>query len=485
VFETLTQSLQGIFGRLFRRGVLTERNIEDGLREVRRALLAADVNYRVVRDFIERVKQKAIGQQIIKGVRPDQQFIKIIHDELVALMGPSFEGLTLKDGDVSVVMMVGLQGGGKTTSCAKLASYLHRNGRRPLLVAADIRRPAAIEQLQTLGRQLGVEVFTELGLPAEQICADAKGHAQMVGLDVVILDTAGRLHIDEELMEELSRIKEVVAPDEILFVADAMTGQDAVNSAKAFDERLSITGVILTKMDGDARGGAAMSIKAVTGKPIKFIGTGEHLEKWEEFHPDRIASRILGMGDVVTLVERAQEAMTQEEAARLQKKLLEERFTFGDFLKQLQMVKRMGGLKDMLSMLPGVGAQLSQMEMDERELVHVEAMILSMTPEEREQPELVINSMSRRVRIARGSGVSVKDVNELCKQFEQMRKIVRQFKKAGFFGRLKLALGWGKKADELVIKAEDEDEIRRLREKKRKERKKKRKLLKKQRRRSR
>ena len=485
MFETLTQSLQSIFGRVFRRGVLTERNIEEGLREVRRALLAADVNYRVVRDFIERVKQKAIGQQIIKGVRPDQQFVKIIHDELVALMGPSYEGLALRDGQTSSIMMVGLQGGGKTTSCAKLAKFLRKNGRRPLLVAADIRRPAAIEQLQILGKQLGIEVFTELGVPAEQICADAKGHAQLLGLDVVILDTAGRLHIDDELMEELERIKQAVEPEEILFVADAMTGQDAVNSAKAFDERLGITGVVLTKMDGDARGGAAMSIKAVTGKPIKFIGTGEHLDKWEEFHPDRIASRILGMGDVVSLVEKAQEAITKEEAERLQKKLLEERFNFSDFLKQLQMVKRMGGLREMLGMLPGVGAQLSQMEMDEKELAHVEAMILSMTPQEREQPELLLNSMSRRMRVARGAGVTIKDVNELCKQFEQMRKIMRQFKKMGFFGRLKLAFGWGRKADELVVKPGDDEELRRLREKKRKERKKKRKLLKKQRKRSR
>lgn len=485
MFEALSRSLQGIFGRIFGRGVLTERNIEEGLREVRRALLSADVNYRVVRNFVDRVKEKAIGQQIIKGVRPDQQFIKIIHDELVNLMGPAFEGLRLRDGEASVVMMVGLQGGGKTTSCAKLARYLRKKGRHPLLVAADVRRPAAIEQLQTLGKQIGVEVFTELGVPAEQICADAKNHARTSGLDVVILDTAGRLHIDDELMSELERVKDMVQPEEILFVADAMTGQDAVNSAKAFNERLTITGVILTKMDGDARGGAAMSIKAVTGKPIKFIGTGEHLEKWEEFHPDRIASRILGMGDVVSLVERAQEVMTQEEAARLQKKILEERFTFGDFLKQLRMVKRMGGLKEMLGMLPGVGTQLAEMEMDERELLHVEAMILSMTPEEREQPELLINSMSRRVRVARGAGVSIKEVNELCKQFEQVRKIVRQFKKAGFFGRLKLALGWGKKSDELMVKATDEDENRRLRKKKRKERKKKRKLLKKQRRRTR
>ena len=482
MFEAMTEALQGAFKRIFGRGVLSERNIRDGLREVRRALLSADVNYRVVKDFVERVTERAVGRDVIKSVRPDQQIVKIVHDEMVQLMGPAYEGLSLRSDGVAVIMMVGLQGGGKTTSCAKLAAYLRGGGRRPLLVAADVRRPAAIEQLQVLGAKLDIEVFAQPGRKAEDICKDALGRAALGGYDVAVLDTAGRLHIDEEMMAELERVKNLTRPDEILFVADAMTGQDAVNSAKAFNERLEVTGVVLTKMDGDARGGAAMSIKAVTGKPIKFIGTGEQTDKWEEFHPDRIAGRILGMGDVVSLVERAQEAISAEEAEKLREKLLKERFTFEDFLKQLQYVKKMGGIQDMLGMLPGIGQQLAQADLDESELARVEAMVFSMTPEERATPELVTNSDSRKLRVARGSGTTLKDVNELCKQFEQMQKVMRHFKRLGFFGKLKMAMGWGKKAEEITVKPAGDDG-KDARRRKREERKRKKKMLKKQRKR--
>lgn len=486
MFESLTEALGRAFRRITGRGVLTERNIREGLREIRQALLAADVNYRVVRDFIEAVTEKAVGQEVIRSVRPEQQVVKVVYDELVRLMGPEYSGLALKDDGVSVIMMVGLQGGGKTTTAVKTAYYLRKRGKHVLLVAADVRRPAAIEQLEILGRQNGFEVYSDRSSPAERICTDAVRYAREKGFDVVVLDTAGRLHIDDEMMEEVERISRIVHPDEVLFVADAMTGQDAVNSARAFNERLPLTGVVLTKMDGDARGGAAMSVKAVTGKPIKFIGTGEKVEKLEEFHPDRIASRILGMGDVVSLVERAAAEVSEEEARRLQEKLLKESFTFDDFVRQLGHIKRMGGLREMLSMLPGVGQELSQAPFDEKELLHVEAMIYSMTPEERLQPELVMNSLNRRLRIAKGSGVTLKEVNDLCKQFEQMRKLVRQFKRLGFFGRLKMAMGIGRElpADDRYIGVKiSVDTSKQRRKKKREERKRKRKLLKKQKRR--
>jgi len=491
VFENLTEALSRAFRKLTGKGVLSEKNIEEGLREVRQALLSADVNFRVVKDFVESVKQKALGQEVIKSVRPEQQIVKVVFDEMVKLMGPEYQGLSLKSDGVSVIMMVGLQGSGKTTTCAKLANYLRKKNRRVLLVAADIRRPAAIEQLEILGRENNFTVYSDRANPAEKICADALSFATKNGFDTAILDTAGRLHIDDEMMAEVERVSAVVKPDEILFVTDAMTGQDAVNSAKAFNERLSLTGVILTKMDGDARGGAAMSVKAVTGKPIKFIGTGEQVDKFEEFHPDRIASRILGMGDVVSLVERAQLEVSEEEARKMQEKLLKEEFTFEDFLKQLGHLKKMGGLKETLSLLPGIGQQLSDVPIDEKDLLHIEAMIYSMTEEERTQPELVINSVSRRLRIAKGSGVSLKEVNDLCKQFESMRKVIRQFKRMGFFGKVKMALGLGKgmlqeeagsePAPVSVAVARDESKMLRLR--KREERKKKKKLLKKQKRR--
>jgi signal recognition particle subunit SRP54 len=440
VFESITESLQGVFKKLGLRGRLTEKNISEGLREVRTALLSADVNYKVAKDFIARVQEKAVGQDVIKSVQPGQQIVKIVYDELVGLMGPTETSIAENPDGPSVVMMVGLQGGGKTTSCGKLAQFLRqKRGGNPLLVAADMQRPAAVEQLKVLGGQLGIPVyFEDKGKPPD-ICGRAVKHAAAGGNDVVILDTAGRLHIDEALMAELRDIQKRVKPQEIFFIADAMTGQDAVNSAKEFNNQLEITGVLLTKMDGDARGGAALSVRAVTGKPIKFVGVGEKLDKLEEFYPDRIASRILGMGDVVSLVEKAQETITEEEALKMQEKLLKEKFTLGDFLTQLQQLKKMGGIKDLLAMIPGLGSKLKGIDVDERDVFKIEAMIQSMTPEERNFPEVIDGS--RRLRIAKGSGRSVHDVNDLLKQFQQMQKMVRDFKKMGFFGRLKAMKG--------------------------------------------
>jgi signal recognition particle subunit SRP54 len=437
VFEAITDSLQGVFRKLGLRGRLTEKNIAEGLREVRTALLSADVNYRVAKDFIARVQEKAVGQDVIKSVRPEQQIVKVVYDELVELMGPTDTSVTANPkGGPAVVMMVGLQGGGKTTSCGKLAGFLRqKRGKHPLLVAADMQRPAAVEQVRVLGQQLDIPVYWEEKGKPPDICSRAVEHAAGSGNDIVILDTAGRLHVDEVLMAELREIVKRVKPQEIFFVADAMTGQDAVNSAKEFNSQLEITGVVLTKMDGDARGGAALSVRAVTGKPIKFVGVGEKLEKLEEFHPDRVASRILGMGDVVSLVEKAQETITEEEALRMQERLLKEKFTLGDFLTQLQQLKRMGSIKSLLGMIPGLGSKLKGVEVDDREILKIESLIQSMTPQERGFPEVIDGS--RRVRIARGAGQSVHDVNNLLKQFQQMQKMIGDFKKMGFFGRLK------------------------------------------------
>lgn len=436
MFEAITESLQGVFRKLGLRGRLSERNIAEGLREVRMALLSADVNYKVAKDFIARVQEKALGQDVIKSVRPGEQIVKVVFDELVHLMGEADTSITDNPGGPSVVMMVGLQGGGKTTTCAKLAELLKRKrSKHPLLVAGDMQRPAAVEQLRVLGEQLDIPVYLEESGKPPDICKRALKHAASSGNDVIILDTAGRLHIDEALMAELREIRKRVKPQEIFFVADAMTGQDAVNSAKEFNEQLEITGVVLTKMDGDARGGAALSVRAVTGKPIKFVGVGEKLDKLEEFHPDRIASRILGMGDVVSLVEKAQATISEEEALKMQEKLLKEKFTLGDFLTQLQQLKRMGGIRDLLGMIPGLGSKLKGVDVDEGGVVKIEAMIQSMTPGERNFPEMIDGS--RRLRIARGSGRSVHDVNDLLKQFKQMQKMVGDFKKRGFFGKLK------------------------------------------------
>ncbi|MBN4054997.1 signal recognition particle protein [Acidimicrobium ferrooxidans] len=431
MFERLSDKLQGFFSTIATRGRLTEKNIHDGLLEVRTALLEADVNIKVVRTFIENVTAKAVGDSVIKAVSPSDQVVKIVNDELVALMGEPSTGIRFASTPPTVILMAGLQGSGKTTTCAKLARYLDvKENKRCLLVAADVQRPAAIEQLRVVGKSVGAEVYAEEGVQDPPgICKRGVAEAKRLGLDVVILDTAGRLHVDAALMKELRNVARQTNPDQIYLVCDAMTGQDAVNSAKQFNTDLEIDGVILTKMDGDARGGAALSIRQVTGKPIKFIGMGEKLDKLDVFEPERMAGRILGMGDVVGLVERAQEVMDEDEALRLQEKMLKNAFTFEDFRSQLRQVKKMGNLKDILGMLPGVGGQIKDMDIDDRELDKVEAMINSMTPEERRRPEII--GGSRRTRIAKGSGTSLHDVSMLLKQFKDMKKMMKNFSKMG------------------------------------------------------
>ncbi len=425
MFESITGSLETIFNKLRGRGRLTDENIKDGLREVRVALLEADTNYKVVKNFIQRVTERAVGEEVVRSVTPGQQIVKIVQDEMEHLMGPVDSNIPFLDGGATVIMLVGLQGSGKTTTSGKLANIIMSKGRKPMLVAADVQRPAAIEQLRILGKQLNIPVYSEKGLNPVKICKGAVKFAKAENHDVVILDTAGRLHVDEELMLELKEIKGKIKPTQIFFVCDSMTGQDAVNSAKEFDTQLDFDGVILTKLDGDARGGAALSIKAVTGKPIKFVGVGEKLDKLEEFHPDRMASKILGMGDVVSLVEKAQEVIDVEEAEKLEKKLRNDSLTLDDFLNQLQQVKRMGSLKDIIGMIPGMGKKMEGMDVDENQLKKVEAIIRSMTLEERMRPEAIEGS--RRHRIANGSGTKAQDVSQLQKQFKQMKKMFKQF----------------------------------------------------------
>lgn len=432
MFEGLTDKLTAIFKRLRGHGRLSEENIAEALREVRLALLEADVHFKVVKAFIDRVKERALGQEVLQSLSPGQQVVKIVYDELVQLMGGSAQRLTFGSRPPSVLMLVGLHGCGKTTTTAKLAWMLRREGRRPLLVAADLQRPAAREQLQTLGGKLEVPVFVEpSGLPVERLCLAATEAARARALDPVIIDTAGRLHIDEDLMAELGRIKAAVEPTEILLVADAMTGQDAVNSAARFDRDLALTGVILTKLDGDARGGAALSIRQVTGKPIKFVGVGEKWDALEPFHPDRMASRILGMGDILGLVERAQEAVDRTQAAELERKIRQETFTLEDFRQQIQQVRKMGPLDQLLGMIPGLGSLggAADPALAEREIARMEAIINSMTPGERQRPQIL--NGSRRQRVARGSGTTVAEVNRLLKQFTQTQKLMRQFLQAG------------------------------------------------------
>jgi len=432
MFEGLTEKLNVTFKRLTGRGKLTESNIQDALRQVRMALLEADVNYKVVKGLVEDIRKRAIGQEVLESLTPGQQFIKIVNDELIRLMGEEWVPLNLSGRTPHCIMLVGLQGSGKTTTAAKLAAHLRKKGRHPYLVPADVYRPAAIDQLRKLGKQISVPVHdAEVSQRPEQICVEAKMAASRQGADLLIIDTAGRLHIDEELMAELARLKEGMVPQEILLVADAMTGQDAVNVAKQFNEMLDITGVILTKMEGDARGGAALSIRAVTDKPIKFIGVGEKIDALEPFFPERMASRILGMGDVLTLIEKAQEEFDQKEAERLEKKLRKAEFDFEDFLAQLRQIKKLGSLEQILGMLPGMGQlkKLKQMKPDERELVKVEAIINSMTREERRNYKII--NGSRRRRIARGSGTSVQDVNRLIKNFTQMKKMMERFSRKG------------------------------------------------------
>ncbi len=425
MFESLTEALGSVFRKLSGRGRLTEANIDEGLQEVRRALLSADVNFKIVKDFIDRVKAKAVGEEVLKSVRPADQFVFIVQKELEALMGPVDHAVPVVQPPPTVLMMAGLQGSGKTTTTAKLGKYLQKKGRRPLLVAADMIRPAAVEQLKTLGAANNLPVYWEPSGRPVKICERGIARAREQNCDVVILDTQGRLHVDREMMDELREIREKAKPHQTYLVIDAMTGQDAVKSADEFNKQLGLDGVILTKLDGDARGGAALSVKAVTGKPIKFVGLGEKIDTLEEFHPERMAGRILGMGDIVSFVEKAQENIDQEEARKLQEKIRKDELSLNDFLKQLQQMKKMGPISQLMKMIPG----LSQMagEVDENEIKYAEAIMQSMTPQERESPELL--NASRRQRIAKGCGRPVHEVNSLLKQFDEARKMIRMMKK--------------------------------------------------------
>lgn len=414
------------------KGKLTDLEIKQAMREIRIALLEADVNFQVVRDFINRVSEKASGEDILKGLNSTQQVIKIVNDELIALMGSTHSKLAVADRSPTIIMMCGLQGAGKTTMCGKLAGMLKKQNKKVMLAACDVYRPAAIKQLQIVGGKVNVPVFEEGQINPVKIAKDALDEAKRQGADVLIIDTAGRLHIDEQLMEELQKIKAEVRPDEILLVVDSMTGQDAVNVAETFNQKLDITGVIITKLDGDTRGGAALSIKAVTGKPIKFVGSGEKMEDIEPFYPDRMASRILGMGDVLTLIEKAQEAFSKEEALKLQKKMKTNSFTLQDYLNQLESVKKMGGIGKLMSMVPGLGGKINEDDIDESKIIKTKAIILSMTPEERNNPDII--KASRRKRIAAGSGTSIQDVNQLLKQFDMSKEMMRRVSKNGMRG---------------------------------------------------
>ena len=427
-FEGLTAKLNAAFKKLRGKGRLSESDIKEAMREIRLALLEADVSYKVVKDFVKSVSERCVGQDVMESLTPAQMIVKIVNEELVKLMGSENQRITISPKSPTVVMLVGLQGAGKTTNGAKLAGMFKKQGKRPLLVACDIYRPAAIKQLEVVGGQLGIPVFQMGQEDPVKIAKAAIRHAQQHGNDMVFLDTAGRLHVDETLMTELKSVKAEVEPSEILLVVDAMTGQDAVNAAQTFNEWLDITGVMLTKLDGDARGGAALSIKAVTGKPIKFIGTGEKLDMIEAFHPERMASRILGMGDVLSLIEKAEQALDQKKAAELEQRLRANKFTLADFYDQLLQIKKMGSMQEIMSMMPGMGS-VKNMQVDESALGRVEAIILSMTPYERENPG-VLNS-SRKRRIAAGCGQKVEDINRLLKQFDQMQQLIKQLNGKG------------------------------------------------------
>ena len=432
MFESLSDKLESAFKKLRGHGRLTEGNIEEGLKDVRVALLEADVHYRVVKGFVEEVRSRALGQEVMGSLTPGQQVVKIVYEKLAELMGSRHEGLSLGGPPPAAVMLVGLQGSGKTTTAGKLAIQLRKSGRRPFLVPADVYRPAAIDQLKKIADQVDVPVFASTtDQDPVQICLEAKSAAFQKGCDTLIIDTAGRLHVDDELMAELGRIKETIRPADILLVADSMTGQDAVNIAKSFNDRLDISGVVLTKMDGDARGGAALSIRSITGKPIKFVGVGEKLSALEPFHPDRMASTILGMGDVLSLIEKAQETVDQKKALELQKKLRKSQFTLEDFRDQMVQVRKMGSLSDILKMIPGMGKikEMKNLEIDDREFVRIEAIINSMTPQERRQHGII--NGSRRRRIAAGSGTRVQDVNGLLKNYTQMLKMLKKFNQGG------------------------------------------------------
>ena len=438
MFQSLTEKLSNAFKKFRSKGKLTEADVKEGMREVKLALLEADVNFKVVKEFIKSVTERAVGSQVLESLLPAQQIVKIVNEELIRLMGGESPKININPKPPTVIMMVGLQGAGKTTHAGKIANMYKHKGKSPLLVACDVYRPAAIDQLKIVGESVGVPVFS-MGakISPVEIARAGLEHAKKNGNDMVLIDTAGRLHIDEELMQELVKIKETVTPDEILLVVDAMTGQDAVNVAKSFNDLLDISGVVLTKIDGDTRGGAALSVKYITGKPIKFIGTGEKMDALELFHPDRMASRILGMGDVLSLIEKAEAAFDEKNAKELEKKMREQTFTLDDFLEQLYSLKKMGSLDQLIGMMPGVkpGA-LKDAQIDEKQMARIEAIILSMTKAERNRPDII--NGSRRKRIANGSGTTVEDVNKLLKQFDQMKKMMKQFsgmgKRRGFGG---------------------------------------------------
>lgn len=430
MFESLSDRLEGAFDVLKGNHKITELNIADSVKQIRRALVEADVSFKIAKDFTNAVKAKAIGSGVITAVKPGQAMVKIVRDEMAELMGGRAEGLNLK-GSPAVILMAGLQGSGKTTHSAKLANYLKRkNTKKPLLVACDVYRPAAIDQLHVLGEQLGIEVFSEKeNNDPVSIAKNALAHAKSNGFNAVIVDTAGRLAVDEEMMKEIGNIHSAIEPSETLFVVDSMTGQDAVNTAKAFNDVLNFDGVILTKLDGDTRGGAALTIRSVVDKPIKFIGTGEKMEALDVFHPDRMADRILGMGDVVSLVERAQEQFDEENARKMSKKIAQDSFGFDDFMDQIQQIKKMGNMKDLLGMIPGMGKAMKNIDIDDDAFKHIEAMINSMTLKERQNPDII--NGSRRKRIAMGSGRTVQDVNNLLKQFTDMRKMMKMMQSGG------------------------------------------------------
>ncbi len=426
MFSSLSDKLNNAFKKFRNKGKLSEADVREGMREVKLALLEADVNFKVVREFVKTVTERAVGAEVLESLMPAQQIIKIVHEELIQLMGETNTKLTISSRPPTVVMMVGLQGSGKTTHAAKLAGMYKKQGKRPLLVACDVYRPAAIDQLKVVGESVGVPVFEMGQISPQEIAKAAMVHADRHGHDMVFIDTAGRLHVDEGLMQELTELKALTNPTEILLVVDAMTGQDAVNVATAFNEKLDITGVVLSKLDGDTRGGAALSVRHVTGKPIKFIGTGEKMEAIEPFYPDRMASRILGMGDVLTLIEKAQQSYDEKKAEELEKRIRENTFTLTDYLDQFRQIKDMGSIEEIVGMLPGVkpGA-LKDAQIDEKAMAHTEAIILSMTPYERDHPQVI--GAARKKRIAIGSGTSVEEVNKLLKQYDQMSKIIKQF----------------------------------------------------------
>jgi signal recognition particle subunit SRP54 len=429
MFEQLQDKLSGVLKTIRGQGKITENNISQSMRDVRRALLEADVNFKVAKTFVSRVQEKAEGEKVFTSVSPGQQFIKLIQDELVDFLGGDTEELKFKPSGLTVILMVGLQGSGKTTTSAKLACLLKKKqNRKPFLIAADLQRPAAIDQLEVLGRQIDVPVYAERIKDAVAVVKSGLKHAESLDVNTVIIDTAGRLHVDEELMAELKNIEAIASPDEVLYVADGMTGQDAVTSSLAFSEAISVSGIVLTKMDGDSRGGAALSMREVTQKPIKFLGMGESINAIEVFHPRRLAQRILGMGDVVSLVEKAQDVFDEKSTMQMQKKMLGNTFSLADFKDQLKQIKKMGSISQMMSMIPGA-SKLKGMEMDDRQLIWIEAIIDSMTPTERERPELI--NGSRRERIAKGAGRSVQEVNQLLKQFSQMRTMMKNFGKMG------------------------------------------------------